>query len=139
MVKFLAGLSVILVAIAIQSFLASVGIYLNLALAALIALALIFDFWELLFADLLAVFVMNWQPAPSLTLIVFFLIPVAVFFSKHVFRWQLWIHALIAVFFGFVLFYIVASPETVLSNLKHGLLDIFAGALLAEFVIFSLR
>src|SRR5580693_6064425 len=108
--KFFSALAILLLALFLQFLFAGAGWHLDLALAALIAFAFILDFWELLALDLLAVFLLNWQPAPSIALLAFALIPLAVFVFHKLVRLHGWIGIPVAIFIGFLLFYIAAVP-----------------------------
>ena len=132
MLKFFSALAVLLLAIFLQSFLAGVGWYFDLALATLIAFASMFDFWELLVFDLLAVFMLNWQPAPSTTLIVFALIPLAAFAFRAFTHWHGWIGTAIAIACGFLIFYIASAPTQFLGHLGLFLMDLAAGLIVGE-------
>lgn len=139
MIKFFAGIAVLALALFIQIQLAAVGLHFNLALATLIAIALVFDFWELLILDLLTIFLLNWQPAPGKELIAFFLIPLAAFVSKKIVTWEGWIHNLIAIFIGFLVFDLVSAPRTFFSGLSHFIPDIIIALIVGEVIFLALE
>jgi hypothetical protein len=130
--KFFAGLTILLVAFVLQFLFAGSGMYLNLALATLITFAFIFNFWELLVLDLLAVLIVNWQPAPSVTLVAFFLIPLAAFVFCSFTSWQRWIGNVIAIVLGLLIFYIAAAPAAFLSHGELFLMDLIVALIVGE-------
>ena len=130
--KFLSGLAILFLAFVLQFLFASSGFYYNLALATLITFALIFDFWELLALDLLAVFILNWQPAPSATLIAFALIPLAAFGFRTFTRWHGWIGNVIAIACGFLIFNIAAVPTFFPWHIWQFLIDLAVGLIVGE-------
>ena len=138
--KFFAGLVILFIALALQFWFSSVGISLNLSFAALICFAFIFGFWELLTLILIAVFIINWQPAVSLEILIFALFPVAAHFSPGLFRWrwQPWTEPPIAIFFGFLILYFAAAATKVLSYWQPFLLDVAAGLMFAALIFFPL-
>jgi len=90
MLTFLAGFVMLAIAFALQAWFAAAGIFLNLSFVTLISLAFIFEFWELLALVLFATFIMNWQPAASVEILVFawffyFVIFVHIFGDKLLF------------------------------------------------------
>lgn len=134
----LSALVVLLLALTLQIQLASIGIHFNVSLATLIAFALIFEFFELLFFVLLSVFLLNAQPAPSITMIVFAGIPFAAYFSKKLSAWQPPVHVIIAIFFGFLIFYLVSAPPLFIPNFSQFANDVILGSLVGESVLFAL-
>jgi hypothetical protein len=137
--KFLSGLAVLLLALFAEIALASVGLHFSLALAALIAFAFILDFWELLILDLVAVFILNWQPAPSAALIAFALVPVLAFAFYKLTHWHGWTGVLVAVIVGFLIFYIAAAPSLFIRNSLLFALDLVMGLLVGEAVLAGLN
>jgi hypothetical protein len=135
MLRFLSGLAVLLLALALELLFASAGWYVTLALAVLIAFASIFDFWELLLFDLFAVLAINWQPAPSISIVAFALIPVAAYFFRITISSEPWIEVLAAIVVGFTIFYFISAPSNFLSDLPRFLLDVFVCAGAAELVL----
>lgn len=84
----------------------STGIWINFALAALITATFFLDFLEIVLLTLFAVLVLNWQPALSLELAVFSLVPIAVFaFGKRM-PFLPWLGNLAMIFLGLCLFYL---------------------------------
>lgn len=135
MLKFFSTLAILFLALFVEIVLASVGFHFSLALAVLIAFAFILNFWELLILDLIAVFILNWQPTPSAALLIFALIPLAAFAFYKLTHWHGWTGVLVAIIVGFLLFYIGAAPTLFLENLPTFLLDLIIGLLVGEAVL----
>jgi hypothetical protein len=134
--KFTAGLFLLFIVLIAQFWLATAGIYLDLAFAALISFAFIFGFWELMVFVVLTTFIINWQPAASLEILIFALFPVAVYFSRNIVHWQLWLEDLAAIFLGYFVLYL---------SVTHGRLhwtpffiDTGAGLVLGALIFFVL-
>ncbi len=136
--KFFSAIAVLLLALFVEIFLASAGIHVTLALAALIAFAFIFDFWELLVLDLAAVFILNWEPTSSTALIAFALIPLAAFSFRKLTHWHGWTGNLIAISIGFLIFYIAAGPLFFTKNLLQFFLDLAVGLVVGQAVLAAL-
>jgi len=137
--KFFAAATILLLALFLQLFLASAGWYFNIALAALIAFTFTFDdIWELLTLDLLAVFILNWKPAPSTALLAFALIPFAAFVFRKLVHSERWIGNLIAIVFGFLIFYLAASPTQFLPHILLFLEDVLVAFIVGEVIFFGL-
>lgn len=143
--RFFAGLAILLVALYLQIFLASAGWHFNLALAALIVLAFIFNFLELLILDLATVFILNWQPAPSAALIAFALIPLAVFFARKLIQSEPWIGVLVAIITGFFVFYLAAAstPASAFffapAQFSWFVVDVMIAAIVGEMTLMALN
>ena len=133
---FFAGLFLLLLAIFLQLFLSSTGIALSLVLAVLIAFAFIFDFLELLLFDLIAIFLFNWQPAPSASLIAFAFIPLAAFGFRHAIRTESWVGVLAVTILGLFLFYMVSVSGHLSGHVQMFLLDLLATSAAAELTFF---
>jgi hypothetical protein len=135
MLKFFSALAILFLALFAEIVLASVGLHFSLALAVLIAFAFVIDFWELLILDLIAVFILNWQPAPSVALIAFALIPLLAFVFYKLTHWHGWTGVLVAIVVGFLIFYVAAAPGLFLHDLPGFLLDLIVGLLIGETVL----
>ncbi len=83
----------------------STGVWLNFALAALIALSFFCTFFEILFLTLFVLLVLNWQPGISLELIVFGAIPVGSFFLRKFIPLEPWAENMFFTCAGIILFY----------------------------------
>src|SRR5262249_51964999 len=106
---------------------------------ALIVFAFIFDFWEIIFFVLLSVFIINWQPAPSLPLIIFGIFPIFTYGFRTLVPWQPWAGVLIATAAGLFLLYLSVSPTILLANLNSFFLDLFVSAVFASLIFSSLK
>jgi len=138
MLKLSAGLLILLIALALQFWFASSGIYLNLAFATLISFAFVFDIWELIVLVLIAVFTINWQPAASPEILILALFPVAVHLSRNILHWQPWIENILAVTLGFLVIYFVMDGRSFLNGPYAFLTDLGAGLIFGSLVLFPL-
>lgn len=138
MLRFLAGAAILFLSLAIEFIFAFAGWHFELALAVLIAFSFVFDFWELLVFDLLAVFLLNWQPGPSIALIAFAIIPLATYASHRIIHSEAWIGNLTSIFIGFLVFYIAAAPSLFFHTIFGFLLDVAVGLVAGEMVLFGL-
>lgn len=107
-IRFLLAAAILAIALFAQIFLASGGWYINFSLIVLLALAFMLDFFELLVLDLVAVWLLNWQPAPSFTLLAFAVIPLGAFALRRLTHTETWVGAIAGVAVGLVIFYIIA-------------------------------
>lgn len=137
--KLTAGLVILFVAFALQGWLAANGLRVDLVFPALIAFAFLFPFWEMLFLTLLGVFLLNWQPAASLEILIFAVFPVAVYFSKNVLHWQPWIENLLAIALGNVLLYATLLGRTAFARSASFLIDLAGGLIFGALIFISLR
>jgi len=110
--KLPAGLVVLFIALVLQFWFASFGWYLDLAFAAVISFAFIFDFWPFMVLLLAAVFILNWKPTASIEILVFALYPIAAHFSRSLLHWATWLVNVFAIFAGFLILYLVAGHGT---------------------------
>ncbi len=136
---FIAGLVILVIALALQFWFAASGIFLDLSFATLISFAFIFEFWELLFLTLFVVFAVNWQPAVSVDLIVFASFPIAVYLIRKLLKWESWFAAPMAIIIGFCVLSFVAAPGMFFAQLPHFLLDLAAGLGFGALVFYPLR
>jgi hypothetical protein len=125
--KLSAGLILLFFALALQFWFASGGIFVDLAYAALISFAFIFEFWELLVLVFLGVFIINWQPAASIEILVFALYPIVAYFFRRTISWQPWIAAPLATIVGFLALYLLTAPAALVSHPYAFFLDVGAG------------
>jgi hypothetical protein len=137
-ISFFTAAVILCISLTLQFLFASAGIFINLVLAVLITFAFALDFWELCVLVLCAVFVLNWQPMPSIAIIVFALIPLAAYGFKTFARLELWIGNAAALVFGFLLFYVIAAPGEFLGNLPGFFVNLLAALLVGELVLFLL-
>lgn len=136
---FLAGLIMLVITLALQAWFATSGIFLNFSFAALISFAFVFEFWELLLLVLLAVFVVNWQPAVSVEILVFALYPVAVYFFRKMLMVQHWVVAPAMIVIGFLVLYLFVAPRMLFADLPSFLLDVASGLVIGALIFFPIR
>ncbi len=136
--KLSAGLAILFIALALQFWLASVGISIDLTFATLISFAFLFDFWELIILVLLGVFIVNWQPTASLEILIFAIFPVAAHFSSGVLHWQPWIENLIAIMLGFLVLYGAVAGTAFLYHPQAFLTDLVAGLIFSTLIFFPM-
>jgi len=128
----------LLLACALQFWFASAGVFINFILATLVVFAFYFDIWELLVFILFAVLVINWQPAMSVDIFVFSLIPIAAYAFHKVFAWTPWMAAPVAIVCGFFLLYLAIAPAAFLANSGSFLIDLLGGLIFGGMVFFTL-
>ena len=137
--KFLSVIAVLLFSLFLQFFMISLGWHFDVVLAVLIALAFVVDdFWELFVADLLAVFILNWQPAASGTLILFAFIPLVAFAGRKLIHSEVWIGSLAAICLGFLAFYLGVAPGAFLAHFTGFVEDLVVALAVGELVVFAL-
>lgn len=134
--KLFAGLIILFIALLLQFWLASAGWYIDLSYAALISFAYVFGFWELLLLIALAVFVVNWQPAASMEIILFAAYPIAVHLSRNMLHWQVWLENILAIFIGFFLLYL--SVSLIGFDRQAFFIDVIAGIIFGTLVVWPL-
>ena len=134
MLKFSAGLLILFIVLVLQAWLASAGIFFNLSLAAVIVFAFLFGFWELVALTLLTVFLLNWQPAASVELIVFALLPIAAYLFRNTVSWQPFLALMVAVAAGFAVFYGILSPHMFSAHPGAIVLDIVIGWIMGALI-----
>lgn len=137
-IRFILALLILIFACALQSWLASINIFVDLILATAITFAFFFDIVELLVFILFSIFVINWQPAISAEIVLFGLIPLAAYGFHKVFAMVLWAAVPIAVIVGFLIFYIALAPTMFFVNWLTFLVDIFGALVFAGLVSFAL-
>lgn len=140
MSKFFSGALVFAIAYILQFSFMPTGTIVNFVFAALIALSFIFSarnaaldgkqrgFWELFFFILAGVFLMNWQPAFSIALIVFAAIPIFTYFFHVMFPLEAWIGVIISLFAGFIILYLITAPRFIVAATPSFLIDLFVGS-----------
>ena len=113
--------------------------FINFILATLIVFAFFFDIWELIVFILFAVFVVNWQPAISVDIVLFGVIPLAAYAFHRIFAWTLWAGIPVAIVCGFLLLYVAVAPGMFLNNGMVILIDMFGGLVFGGVVSFILK
>lgn len=136
--KFILAFLILVFACALQSWFASMNIFMDLILATLITFAFFFDIWELLVFILFSVFVINWQPAVSLEIVLFAIIPGIVYASHKFFALIPAVAIPIAIIIGFLVFYLVIAPTLFLADWRSFLMDVFGGLIFGELVFLAL-
>ena len=124
----------IIFACALQSWLASMSIFIDLILATTIVFAFFFDIWELIIFVLFSLFVINWQPAFSVELVFFALILLIVHGVYKFFGLIPWVAVPIAIVLGFFVLDLAVAPCVFFSNSVPFLMDMFGGLLFGELV-----
>lgn len=124
MMRFILALLFLMLAFVMQFWFASAGISVNFIFAALIAFAFLFDLWDLIFFILLAIFVVNWQPAWSPELVVFAAVPLGAYFLHTYSTWEAWAANIFALIAGFLILYISLAPGQFLPNIRVFFLDL---------------
>ena len=136
MMRFILACLFLALSFVLQFWFASFGIFINFIFAALIALAFLFDFWDVLFFVLVAVFVVNWQPALSSELIVFALIPFAAYLIHTYSNWEAWVANLACIVLGLLILYLASAPHLFLAESGAFFIDLFA-CLIFGGIVFS--
>ena len=98
--KFILAILLLLLACALQFWFMGAGVFINFILASLIAFAFFFDLLELLVFVLFAVLVLNWQPAASIDIVVFAVIPLAAYAFHKISGWAVWAGIPVAIVLG---------------------------------------
>ena len=129
---------VLIFACVIQSWFFLVGIFTNIILATLIAFAFFFDLEELLIFILFAVFIINWQPAVSVEVGMFVVIPIAAYMGQRFFALITWVALPAAIIAGFLLFYLAVAPGILITNWQGFFVDLFGGLVFGNLVAYAL-
>jgi len=135
-IRFIAAVFAVFLACVLQFWFASLGIAVNLILAALIALAFLFGIWEVVFFTVLALFIINWQPAFGEEIVLFGVLPLAAYASHRLFSWEAWAGSLVAIAAGLVITYGALEPEIFFARPGAFLLDLI-GSLLFGAAVFA--
>lgn len=138
-IRFILSLLILIFACALQSWFASMDVFMNFILASLIVFAFFFDVWELLVFILFSIFVINWQPAISAEIILFGLVPLAAYAFHQLFAFVLWVAVPIAIIVGFLIFYIAIAPTMFFINWMPFLTDLVGGLVFGELVLLALE
>jgi hypothetical protein len=136
--KFILGLLVLAIAFLLQLWFPVSGIRGDFVLAALIAFAFIYNFWEVVFFSLFAAFVVNWQPVLSVGLLIFALIPLVVFVLHRLLRWEPWMGIAVSTASGIFLFYAVTAPMMIVPNLGALVEDVIACVIFGEVLLWGM-
>jgi hypothetical protein len=139
MMRLAIAILILILASALQFWLAGGGIFFNLLFATLIVFAFFFDFWEIAAFVLFGVFVTNWQPAISLELFLFALIPLVIFALHNTFKSERWIAIPVAIVLGLSLFYLAIAPRFLTGDFVAFLEDLFGSLIWGAAVFWALR
>jgi hypothetical protein len=138
-IKLLLGFLTLLVCLSLQFWLVPFGIRADLAFAALIALAFIFDFLELTAFALAAIFIINWQPGISSDIVAFALIPLVVHVIQRGVHADAWIGVMVAVVFGLLALYLSISPAMIISSFSSFFLDVILCLAVGQIVLWGME
>ena len=131
--KFLTAVIALILAIVLQLFLGEVlGVWTNIVLASLVTAAFFLNFLELLFLILLAVFVLNWQPAPSLEMALYAALPISTLLMHKFFPFKSWLGNLVAIFLALLIFYLAVGPRFLITSPVVFLWDLAIGLVLGS-------
>lgn len=133
--RILKAFLLLVVALILQFFFGeATGVWISFVLAALITLSFFVSFVELALLVLLAVLVLNWQPAVSLEIVVFALLPIAAFLLRGSLPWQPWLTSSFFIFLGLFALYVVFGLKTLIVNPNTFSVDILASLLFGVLV-----
>jgi hypothetical protein len=138
-IKFIIAFLILIFACVLQSWLASMNIFIDVILASLIAFAFFFDIWELLVFILFSIFVINWQPAFSVEILLFGVIPLITFVARKFFALIPWIAIPVAIFCGFLVMYIVVAPSLFFANWQQFVIDVLGALVFGQLVYLALN
>ncbi|HVM76880.1 MAG TPA: hypothetical protein VMU07_01880 [Candidatus Paceibacterota bacterium] len=136
MMRFLLACLFLALAFVLQFWFASIGISINFIFTALIAFAFLFDFWDVLFFILAAIFVVNWQPAMSWEMFILAAIPFAAYLLHNYSTWEAWVANLACIVIGLLILYIAIAPRFFTANLGVFFVDLF-GCLIFGSIVFG--
>jgi hypothetical protein len=103
------------------------GIWLNFTLAVLITAAFFLNFLELLVLILFAIFVLNWQPAFSLEVVFYVVLPFLALWLHKFFPFKPWLGNLAAIFLAILVFYLAVGPHFLIIMPAAFLWDVAGG------------
>lgn len=139
MMRFILAFLFLALAFVLQFWFGSFGVFINFIFAALIAFAFLFDFWDVLFFVLVAVFVVNWKPALSWELFVFAVIPFAAYLLHAYSNWEAWVANLASIVLGLLIFYITTAPRLFIANSGVFFVDLFACLIFGSIIFGALN
>ena len=126
--KFLTAFIFLVIGIILQlSIGGAINVWFNFSLAALIVATFFLNFLELLVLILLAVFILNWQPAFSLEMALYVVLPLLVLWLRKFLPLKSWLGNLLAIFVCFLFFYLVIDARFLLVAPAVFLRDIAGG------------
>ncbi len=115
------------------------GVWISFVLTTLIVSALFFNFQELIFLILFAVFILNSQPALSPEIIIFSALPIIIYFVRVFVPLQPLLSSLFSIFVSLLFLYSVFSPRLFISRPGLFVLDLSASLVYGSMVFWILR
>ena len=103
------------------------GIWINFTLAALVTAAFFLNFLELLILILISIFVLNWQPAFSLEIALYIILPLVVFVLHKFLPFKPWLGISAAIILSTLIFYLVIGPRFLVATPAVFLWDLVGG------------
>lgn len=137
--RFAVAFLFLALAFVLQFWLASAGIFINFIFAALIAFAMLFDIWDVVVFVLLAMLVINWQPAWSPELVLFAILPLAAWALHRYSAWEGWALNLATIAAGLLVLYLALAPGQFLVNGKLFLADLVVSCLFGAVIFAALN
>ena len=137
--RLIIAILILFLACGLQFLLGSVGMFINVILATLIVFAFFFDFFEMMVFILFAIFVINWQPAFSIEIGLFVLIPLAAFAFHKFFAWSAWAGIPAMIVGGFLVLYLAVAPYVIVINFPGFIFDVIGSLLFGELVLVALK
>ena len=139
MTRFILALLFLALAFVMQFWFASFGVYVNFILATLITLAFLFDIWDVSFFILAAIFIVNWQPAVSVEIVLIAVLPLAAFLLNRYSLSEPWAANLLCIFLGLLILYLVIAPGAFLASWKIFFIDLAASLIFGAIVFGALN
>jgi hypothetical protein len=137
--RLIIAILILFLACGLQFLLGTAGVFINFILAALIAFAFFFDIFEMVVFILFAVFVINWQPAFSIELALFVLVPLAALAFHKFFAWSAWAGIPVMIIGGFLVLYLSVAPHAIVTNFPAFIFDLIGSLLFGELVLVALK
>jgi len=118
--KFLTSLFIVILAFLLQ---VKLGVLLDLqpslVLASLITISFFVGFLELAFLVLLSILILNWQPAISLEISIYLILPLALFFfRKVIFPLESWVSNFLYILVGLLIFYLASNFSLIIEDFR---------------------
>jgi hypothetical protein len=135
MIKHLSAILVFVLAVMLQLWFAPGGMHGDFVLAALVVLAFLFEFWELVIFILFGMFLLDSSLYPDITMFMFALVPIAVYFMRRRFSFDPWLGAPALIVLGIIVFYTVVAPLAAFRAAGFLALDILACAIFGELIL----
>ena len=130
--QFLGTVLILLIAAALQFvFGETFGVWINFALAALVAAAFFLDPLRLSFPALLAIFLLNAKPAFSYEMLFIAVFPFLVLRFREALPWHRWLSAAFFTFLGIAAMYAIFAPKFFLDGAQLLFIDVLVSALFA--------